>query len=203
MTTPAPERPIRAFIAVELPTTVRAALGTRQDELAAASLPVRLAALPGLHLTLAFIGDIPAGRVDDLTAAVRQGCGGIASFQLWAAGLGMFPHARGPRVVWAGVEGTPAALAALQTLHAAIHRALAAAAFPADQEFDFKPHLTLARVRDGIASAERARIAPVVQALTLAPAPFPVAAVSIMRSDLRAGSAVYTQLDTIALSSEG
>ncbi|MDQ2805710.1 MAG: RNA 2',3'-cyclic phosphodiesterase [Chloroflexota bacterium] len=192
-------RPLRTFVAVELPPTVRVALGTLQAALATAALPLRLAAPASLHLTLAFIGDIPAARLADLTAVVRGGCAGISPFVLWAAGLGMFPHERAPRVVWAGVDGDSAALATLQQLHAAIHTALAAADFPADREFHFAPHLTLARVRDGSVSAECARIGPAVQGLTLAPVPFPVAAVRIMRSDLRPSGPVYTPLDHVSL----
>ncbi len=199
MNTALPASPIRTFVAVALPPTVRAALGSLQDTLAAAALPLRLSAPASLHLTLAFIGDIPAARVADLTAAVRRGCAGVGPFALQAAGLGMFPHARAPRVVWAGVGGEPAALAALQALHSGIHTALAATDFPADREFHFTPHLTLARVREGIAAAERARIGSAVQELTLAPSPFPVVAVSIMRSDLRPGGSVYTALDHIPL----
>jgi len=199
MNTVPPVRLIRTFVAVELPPTVRTALGTLQEALAAAALPVRLSALTGLHLTLAFTGDLPAARVADLTAAVREGCAGIAPFALQAAGLGMFPYARAPRVVWAGVGGAAAALATLQQLHSGIHRALAATDFPADREFSFTPHLTLARVREGSGAAECARIGPAVQALSLAPAPFPVAVVSIMQSDLRSGGPIYTALDHIPL----
>src|SRR6476661_7475554 len=65
---------IRTFVAIELPAPVLEALAGVQQGLA--RLPVRLAGPAGLHLTLAFIGEIPAARVPEVVAAVQQGCGG-------------------------------------------------------------------------------------------------------------------------------
>ena len=189
---------VRVFVAIELPPPVITALTAVQQQLAAQGLPLRLAAPAGLHLTLAFIGEIPAGQVPVLVGAVQQGAAGTGPFQLRAEGLGMFPNARAPRVVWAGVEGAPDAMAALTALREGIATQLRAAGFAFDRRFD--PHLTLARVRDGCAPAERARVGAAVQALPgLTPVPFDVTGVSVMRSDLRPGGAVYSRLAHVVL----
>jgi 2'-5' RNA ligase len=189
---------VRVFVAVELPEGLRAALEGVQARLAAARLPLRLVRPEGIHLTLAFIGAIPATRVPALTRAIEQAATGLAVFTLRAEGLGMFPNARRPRVVWVGIQGDPAPRARLDALHAALVPALAAAGFTADPRFD--PHLTLARVTDRATAAEVAAIGPTVQGLTLPTGlDFTVAHVSLMQSDLRPGGAVYTRLAAVPL----
>jgi|SRR5579859_1728557 len=198
MSTAALTLQIRTFIAIALPAPVLAALVGVQQQLATAQLPLRLSAPAGLHLTLAFIGEMPAVRGADLAAAVAQGVAGIDPFTLRAEGHGMFPNARAPRVVWVGVQGDPAAMAALTTVRQGIVRTLAAAGFPTDPRFD--PHLTLARVADRATPADRARIGATVQALpAFPPVAFGVDGISVMRSDQQAGGAVYSRLAYVAL----
>lgn len=202
MTETALQVQVRTFVALELPPPVIAALVAVQQALAGAQLPLRLPAATSLHLTLAFVGEIPAMRVADLVTAVSQGCVGVAPFRLRAESTGMFPHARAPRVVWVGVQGAPAAMAALTQLRQGIVRALDTAGFPVDRRFD--PHLTVARVPEHTAPADRARVGAAVQALpAFAPVPFPIATVSVMRSDLQSSGAVYSRLAAIVLTHAG
>jgi 2'-5' RNA ligase len=196
--TAGPGGAVRVFVAVELPEGTRAALEGVQARLAAARLPLRLTRPEGIHLTLAFIGDIPAARVPALTGAIEQAAAGVPVFTLRAEGLGMFPNARRPRVVWAGVQGDPADRARLDAVHAALIPALAAAGFTADPRFD--PHLTLARVTDRATAAEAAALGTTVQGLALPGGlDFTVAHISLMRSDLRPGGAIYTRLAAVPL----
>jgi RNA 2',3'-cyclic 3'-phosphodiesterase len=188
--------PIRTFVAIELPAPVLEALAGVQQALA--RLPLRLAGPAGLHLTLAFIGEIPAARVPEVVAAVQQGCAGVAPFALRAEGLGMFPNARAPRVIWAGVQGDPAAMTALTGMRERIVQQLTALGLQIDRRFD--PHLTLARVGDRVSPADRAQIGATAQALPpLQPVTFTITRVAIMRSDLRPGGAMYTPLALVAL----
>jgi 2'-5' RNA ligase len=192
---------VRVFVALELPEGIRAALAGVQARLGAARLPLRLVRPDGIHLTLAFIGDIPAAAVPTLIGAVEGAAAGLAVLTLRAEGLGMFPNARRPRVVWAGVQGDPQDRARLDALHTGLAAALQAAGFTADPRFD--PHLTLARVGDRATPAEAAAIGALVQSF-----PFPtgltfdVAHVSVMRSDLHAAGAVYTRLAAVPLTPE-
>ena len=64
---------MRVFVAVELPEGLLAALGQVQAQLRAANLPLRLVRPEGIHLTLAFIGEIPAARVAAVSVAVERG----------------------------------------------------------------------------------------------------------------------------------
>jgi 2'-5' RNA ligase len=192
---------VRVFVAIELPEGIRAALEAMQQRLAAARLPLRLVRPEGIHLTLAFIGDIPTAQVPVLRGAVAQAAAGVPVFTLRAEGLGMFPNARRPRVVWAGVQGDPEDRARLTLLHGHLAAALRAAGFTSDPRFD--PHLTLGRVHDRVTPADLAAIGPAVQAQALPSGlTFDVAHVSIMRSELRPSGAVYTRLDAVPLTPE-
>lgn len=89
-----------------------------------------------LHLTLAFLGEVPAGRV----GAVRGAAAAVsaAAFDLVLDRAGSFARAG---VAWAGVEPPPPALA---TLQADLAGRLAAAGFLLERR-PFAAHLTLAR----------------------------------------------------------
>ena len=104
-----------------------------------------------LHLTLAFVGDVP---VDALSAILRVG-----DQTAWPAlrfdidRIAHWPH---NGIVWAGCTHTPPALAELA---ASLHAGLKAAGF-ALRERDFVAHVTLARKARALAVAEP-RVAPI------------------------------------------
>lgn len=90
-----------------------------------------------IHLTLAFLGDVPVSRLDELgeVAASVQG----AAFDLSLDRLGFWQH---NHLLWAGGE-TPAALTAL---HGVLSAALVGNGFKVDGEGrNFAPHVTLVR----------------------------------------------------------
>ena len=89
-----------------------------------------------LHLTLVFLGDVPAERVDavrSVAASLR-----VAPFKLSLAGCGHFPRAE---VGWLGCVDAPPALFAL---NAGLHQGLRTQGFALRGE-SFRPHVTLAR----------------------------------------------------------
>ena len=94
-------------------------------------------------MTLKFLGQVDAARLDAIAAGLRDAATGLAGFDAVVAGLGAFPSSTHPRVVWAGVaEGAPR----LTDLAARVERACAALGFPPEDR-PFSPHITLGRVR--------------------------------------------------------
>lgn len=89
-----------------------------------------------LHLTLAFIGAVPADRLPELLAVLGQLR--APRFQVQLDSLGYWPH---NHIVWAGCAEPPPAL--LQ-LAADIRRQTAAIGLPASGPA-FVPHMTLLR----------------------------------------------------------
>ena len=91
-----------------------------------------------IHLTLAFIGDVPVERLADLERAARE-----VRAEAFALTLDRFGIWRHNRIFWAGCSVPPPALAELS---AALGAALPAAGFAvADARRTFTPHVTLVR----------------------------------------------------------
>ena len=105
---------IRTFIAFALPDTILSALGRVQRDLKACGLKAKWVRLQGIHLTLKFLGDIEAHQADPVADKMAAAARGIDPFMLGAAGIGVFPNIRRPRVIWAGLSGDLEPLADLQ-----------------------------------------------------------------------------------------
>ena len=96
------------------------------------------------HLTLLFLGEIPRERVDPISDALRPVSANAAPFHLTLEGVGAFPSAERPRVVWTGATEGASELVRLAN---DVREALATEGDPTRRESAFTPHLTLFRVR--------------------------------------------------------
>lgn len=135
---------VRVFVAIDLSEGVRAALVQAQTRLRAAcahNQDIRWTRPEGLHITLKFLGEIPADQVPALVAAL-QGVGPFERFPVEVKGFGFFPDGRHPRVLWAGID----APSTLRELAERVDAALSKLDFPPEDR-PFRPHLTLARFR--------------------------------------------------------
>jgi len=127
---------MRLFVGIALPEDIRFRLS-----LLCCGLPnVRWVPPENMHLTLRFIGEVDNGVMQDIDvalAAVRA-----PRFPLSLAGVGHFGKDKNVRVIWAGVEKSPA----LQHLHDKIESAVVRSGQPPDGQ-KFSPHITLSRVK--------------------------------------------------------
>jgi RNA 2',3'-cyclic 3'-phosphodiesterase len=135
---------VRLFVALEIPSTVRENLAALIDELRAADAPPsknrsRWVRAENLHVTLKFIGHVDAGKLDAIRARLTE-VRSDAPVELRFRGLGFFPIDRRPRVLWAGVEGSPNLAALAGETDARVSQL----GIPRETR-DFAPHLTLAR----------------------------------------------------------
>lgn len=184
---------LRTFIAIELSAEIREGLQHLQDLLKgqAPARSVRWVRPDGIHLTCKFLGDTPAAKVSEVKVALSRAAAEAAPFSFTVAGLGCFPNARQPRVVWVGLREPTGALARLRD---AVESHVAPLGFPTEGRA-FQPHLTLGRVQRYASSAEVRRIGEVVAATEAGIVGQMMAqAVSYISSDLRPGGAVYTTL---------
>ena len=133
---------MRAFIAIDLPESVRAALRRKQASFRSVSADARWTRPEGIHLTLKFLGDeVSDPQVRDVCEALKN-LGPFEPFAVGLKGFGFFPDARRPTVFWVGVE----APASLGQLAEQIEEAMRKVGF-AREPRAFRPHLTLARFR--------------------------------------------------------
>lgn len=131
---------MRLFVALELPPALR----TRLSWLANGLPGARWVPPENYHVTLRFIGEVPAWRAEELDhalAAVRA-----PGFELVLSGVGAFEKGGKVTSLWTRVERNPA----LDHLQAKIETALHRAGLDTERR-RFVPHVTLAKV-DGVAS---------------------------------------------------
>ena len=189
---------IRTFVAIELDDSIKAGLTELQKRLKAEAPPgaVRWVRPDGIHLTLKFLGNVPASRIKEITRAIAGACRGFGPLLLSVGGLGCFPNSRRPRVLWVGVEEPTGALAKLQR---AIEEALAGLGFPPEGR-SFHPHLTLGRTQRRVSSGDVRRLGQLVEETEIGQlGRMEAKAISLMRSDLKPTGAVYTRLAAIKL----
>jgi len=188
---------VRAFIAIELPGSVKSALSQLQDNLKRSEhASVKWVDTGSIHLTLKFLGNIATETIPELTKVLSEAARGITPFHLELGEMGVFPNLRAPRVVWVGLRGETATLSVLQEN---IESALIPLGFPPENRA-FSPHLTLGRVREKASPGERRSLGQAVASSKVASRePFPVDSLSLMRSTLTREGAVYSRLYSFAL----
>ncbi|MFH1228063.1 MAG: RNA 2',3'-cyclic phosphodiesterase [Planctomycetota bacterium] len=160
---------MRLFVAITLDEPVRRALIAAQDELRQTGADARWVEPANIHLTLRFLGDVPESLVPKLNEALANACApmltsgapripvghrdaGHRAFSMDIVGLGAFPNASRPRVVWAGCrELTPT----LPGLYRDIESGILGLGLPGDDLSSsagqagnpFMAHITLGRVK--------------------------------------------------------
>jgi len=190
---------LRLFVALVLPKPLLARLTETHAQLVAADTTsaVRFVRASDMHLTLRFLGEVDAPRAHALQTALAGALAGLPAPELGLAHVGAFPNLRRPRVLWVGIRGDDAALAAV---HTAVTRALVPLGF-APEERAFQPHLTVGRVRE---SPRPQLLGGALQKLleTMPPDTGPAAPASevvLFRSHLGSGPPRYERLATFAL----
>ena len=180
---------LRVFCAVELPDELRTAAAAHAARLRGEFEGVKASwARPAsLHVTLKFLGEIEAARVEDLSRAARAAAEGFEPFELAVGGTGTFPGRGAARTLWLGVEDVSGRLARLQTR---LEDECEAAGFPRESRA-FRPHLTLARLR---ASKEALALSEAHRRTPFGPHAFHVKEFVVMRSELAPGGSRYTPL---------
>ncbi|MEC8857715.1 MAG: RNA 2',3'-cyclic phosphodiesterase [Chloroflexota bacterium] len=184
------EKKVRSFIAIPVPSERIEALEQSVKHLdEEIGRHVRWVRPEGIHLTLKFMGDIPAATAERVLEALLPVTAGFNSFQLSISGLGVFPNSRRPRVLWAGLDG---GLKSLSELHMAVDEAVGKLGLPKDQR-PFSPHLTLGRVRRDAAEGQLQKIGEAMSSTKIPSVPAWLAdTVNLMRTELDpAGSRHY------------
>jgi 2'-5' RNA ligase len=137
---------VRVFFAIEPAEGARIGIARVQDRvreaLGAAKVRASFPRVEGLHVTVRFVGEVGEEKVAAIASAVR-GSVRVAPFSARFSGLGVFPSARSPRVVWIGVDKGSEAF---QDAAEQVDRCLETLGFV--REKPLVPHLTLARLRE-------------------------------------------------------
>ncbi|HEY8794624.1 MAG TPA: RNA 2',3'-cyclic phosphodiesterase [Gemmatimonadaceae bacterium] len=151
---------MRLFLALELDSRERRAICQAIAPMKEAAPQASWVREENLHLSIKFFGEQPDTAPRELAKILA----GIAASQepldLRISGLGAFPNLRAPRVVWMGVQHDPR----LELMHHDIEAICDANGFPLDARA-FRPHITLARVRDEMPPANARALAVAARAV--------------------------------------
>ena len=132
---------MRLFVGIELPEEAIAALAAVQAELRGNSRRGRFKRRENFHITLKFLGEVPAADVPLLGPPLAAGAAAGGTFAIGLGKLGQFGGGVPVRTVWVDVAGETEALAALQ---GRVEQGLAGCGFPREQRA-WRPHITLAQ----------------------------------------------------------
>jgi 2'-5' RNA ligase len=187
----------RLFIAVATPDAVKSEIAKAQNELRQ-TLPedaVRWTRPEHFHLTLRFLGNVTAERIDALSEKLRDACREIAFMNVRAERIGFFPERGFPRVIWVSVCDEQQQLA---QLHGVIQTSTTEfTSEPAENEF--AGHITLGRAKK-IRRREADTLAGLATRMSQRSfGGWPVKSIELLKSDLLPDGAHHTVLTTIPL----
>lgn len=135
----------RAFIAAEVaPSDELKALLAELGQIGPGLKPVEV---ENVHVTLKFLGDTDETLVPGIVKVMETAALDVKPFTVSLKGTGYFPP-RGPaRTIWVGMEGAEP----MGIIAARLDKGLAELGF-VPEERPFRPHLTVARVKDNRAA---------------------------------------------------
>jgi 2'-5' RNA ligase len=176
---------MRLFIATTFPAEILHELNERVSRLRPRLPPASWVREETQHLTLAFLGEQPQSIVEYLGTPLQSALKAVPRFEARLVGAGVFPNARHARVGWAGLEPHDA-FAALAT---AVRDAVTRSGLTMEAG-DFKPHLTLMRMREGWPPASIELFTRTLREYRSEP--FTVGSVTLFSSQLNPKGAIHT-----------
>ncbi len=134
---------MRLFIATSFPSEVLRDLNDRASQFKP-RLPAASWVRPETqHLTLAFLGEQKDSIIDQVDGPLREALAKTAKFEATLFGCGFFPNPRHARVGWVGLEPESKFVEIAHVVRNVVTKQGVAL-----DGVEFKPHLTLLRVRD-------------------------------------------------------
>lgn len=180
----------RLFVAVSLPEEVLPHVRRAQDRLPDLRGVRRLGA-GQLHVTVVFVGEVgPSEReaVEEVTEGLGSEVGGEITL---GEDLLFLPRRSRPRVAALSLRDE---MGILRNLHEKTVTGLERKGLDVREERKYRPHLTIARLKN---------TGPIKQKFEGEPVRFAVKSVCLFRSGLKPGGAVHTELLRVGLAAAG
>lgn len=168
---------MRIFTAVSVPDSVKDVLVSVQKKLKHAKMV--LVKKEAMHVTLKFLGEVSDSKIDEIKRRLSGARFEKCSVRL--DGLGVFPAAGTPKVVWTGLKPKQK----LVELHQQIEQALAGL-FPAGEHFH--AHITLARVKS---VENKKEFKELLKTISVPPLEFTLVSFELVASTLTPEGPVY------------
>jgi 2'-5' RNA ligase len=98
--------------------------------------------IENFHITLAFLGDTQEDKIKEISKMLKSVCEGSGEFEMIVRGAGVFKNFNDPRIIWTGIEPSEK----LNHLFGSIKSGLNADGIFLEER-NFRPHLTLGRIK--------------------------------------------------------
>lgn len=174
---------MRCFIAIELPEQAIEELRRLQDELKKSNC-LKASYTKEHHLTLKFLGEITPATAERTMEKLRK-CT-FTKFTIETGGIGFFPNESRIRVIWTGIKPEEEALKLQKQIDEALQKD-----FP--KEKNFKPHITLARVKQ---ITDKTKLQQMLKSIKTEKKRFETAKFKLKKSTLTKDGAKYEDLET-------
>lgn len=146
------------------------------------------------HLTFAFLGERPEALVDAIAPALETSLGALPKFEARLRGCGFFPNPRRARVGWAGLDPEVRFTSIAQVVRDVVLQKGVSL-----DGSDFKPHLTIMRMRDPWPPASIDLFQRTLR--DYESEPFAIDRVTLYESQLHPNGAIHTPLRAFTLAS--
>jgi len=185
---------IRAFIAVEINSDIRAIIQNIIDSLRKSNSDVRWVKPNNLHVTLKFLGEIPEKKIEIVKDILRKISNKTPSIPTKLTPVNVFPHQQKPRVIWIGLEDREARIGKLAT---ELENALSALGLPKEKK-GLQAHITLGRLRS--LKNTNSLMNKLQEASLIYPSEFTITHITLFRSTLTPEGSIYDVLEKLPLS---
>ncbi len=183
---------MRLFIATSFPDSATCELNKRLAAVKSRLPSASWVRPESQHLTFAFLGEQDETLIDKLAPPLEARLRQIKHFEGVIRGCGFFPNPRHARVGWAGLEPEEP----FKEIASTVRDVVAKSGVELDRG-DFRPHLTLMRLRDRWPPASIETFEKTLRDFR-SPA-FPVDAVTLYSSRLDPSGAIHTPVRRFAL----
>lgn len=190
------DKTTRTFIALELDTSQQLFLERIISQGRSLLPDLRWVDPSGIHLTLAFLGELRAAQLEKALLAARSAAHESRPFIYRLSGLGTFGPPRQPRVLWMGVS-EPSGM--LESVYRTVARTLEQQGFPVEKR-PFSPHLTLARIKSPLTTEQLQLLQQLLSRYQITSPDYPVEHIYVMKSELLRSGARYTCLEACPFS---
>jgi RNA 2',3'-cyclic 3'-phosphodiesterase len=183
---------MRLFIATSFPSEVLRDLNDRVARLRPRLPSASWVREESQHVTFAFLGEQPESLADRIDPPLCASLAKIPRFEARLHGSGFFPHHRHARVGWVGLQPEEA----FTSVANAVRDVVKQNGVTLDGA-DFKPHLTLLRIRDPWPPASMELFSKSLRDYTSEP--FTIDGVTLYSSQLNPKGAIHTPIRVFPL----
>ena len=185
---------MRTFISIEIPENIKDNIEKSIGEMKLILSPLKWVDKKNLHITLKFLGWVVDDKADDMIRSVMDLAKGFGSIKINFAGLGVFPNARHPRVIWVGInEGSDR----VKELAEKIDARLSSEGYRKEEEREFSPHLTIGRIKEKIDVEPLSKF--IEKNVMTEFGGFTADHISVMKSTLRKSGPIYEEIQKIRI----